>query len=153
MPLALRPDEEPPRDESSARPSSLWLWVSVMSEASESVSTSSFGNCAGSTAAVRRGHTVGPALAAPTASTDHNTRAGMHRREGTSEAASEAVRQAVGGGCQSGWGRLLSVTNAIETGTCRQGDGGWVLAGRSERRGGLPPFQCIPRRGVAINAQ
>ena len=30
----------------------------------------------------------------------------MHRREGASEAAPEAVRQAVGGGCQSGWGRL-----------------------------------------------
>ena len=39
-----------------------------------------------------------------------------------SEAAPEAVRQAVGGGCQSGWGRLLSVTNAIEAGTWRQGD-------------------------------
>ena len=34
------------------------------------------------------------------------------RREGTSEAASEAGRRAVGGGCQSGWERLLSVTNA-----------------------------------------
>ena len=29
------------------------------------------------------------------------------RREATSEVAPEAVRQAVGGGCQSGWGRLL----------------------------------------------
>ena len=38
-------------------------------------------------------------------------------REGTSEAAPEVVRQAVGGSCQSGWGRLLSVTNAIEAGT------------------------------------
>ena len=36
----------------------------------------------------------------------------------------EAVRQAFGGGCQSGWGRLLSVTNAIEAGTGRQGDSG-----------------------------
>ena len=45
-------------------------------------------------------------------------------REGTSEAAPEAVRQVVGGGCQSGWGPLLSVTNAIEAGTCRQGDSG-----------------------------
>ena len=43
------------------------------------------------------------------------------RREGASEAAPEAVRQAVGGGCQSGWGRLLSVTNATEAGTCRSG--------------------------------
>ena len=31
---------------------------------------------------------------------------------------------AVGGGCQSGWGRLLSVTNATEAGTWRQGDSG-----------------------------
>ena len=46
---------------------------------------------------------------------------GCIRREGASEAALEAVRQAVGGGCQSGWGRLLSVTNAIEAGACRQG--------------------------------
>ena len=52
---------------------------------------------------------------------------GCVRREGAaSEAAPEAVRQAVGGGCQSGWGRLLSVTNAIEAGTCRQGDSGWA---------------------------
>ena len=48
-------------------------------------------------------------------------------REGTAEAAPEAVRQAVGGGCQSGWGRLLSVTNAIEPGTWRQGDSGYKL--------------------------
>ena len=47
-------------------------------------------------------------------------------REGTSEAAPAAVRQAVGGGCQSGWGRLLSVTNATEAGTWRQGDSGWA---------------------------
>ena len=47
-------------------------------------------------------------------------------RAGASEAASQAVRQAVGGGCQSGWGRLLSVTNAIEAGTWRQGDSGWA---------------------------
>ena len=39
---------------------------------------------------------------------------GCIKREGASEAAPEAVSQAVGGGCQSGWGRLLSVTYAIE---------------------------------------
>ena len=33
---------------------------------------------------------------------------GCIRREGASEGGPEAVRQAVGGGCQSGWGRLLS---------------------------------------------
>ena len=37
-------------------------------------------------------------------------RQGCMRREWTLEAAPEAVRQVVGGGCQSGWGRLLSVT-------------------------------------------
>ena len=70
---------------------------------------------------------------------------GCIRREGTSEAAPEAVRQAVGGGCQSSWRRLLSVTNAIQSGTCRQGDSGWAEAGRPGRGGGyLTPFQCIP---------
>ena len=47
-------------------------------------------------------------------------------RHSTSEAAPEGVREAVGGGCQSGWGRLLSVTNAIEAGTWRQGNSGWA---------------------------
>ena len=47
-------------------------------------------------------------------------------RERTSEAAPGAGRQAVEGGCQSGWGRLLSVTTAIEPGTWRQGDSGWA---------------------------
>ena len=47
------------------------------------------------------------------------------RRERTSEAAPEAVRQAVGGGCQSGWGRFLSVTNATQAATWRQSDSGW----------------------------
>ena len=45
--------------------------------------------------------------------------------ERTSEVALGAVRQAVGGGCQRGSGLLLSVTNAIEPGTCCQGDSGW----------------------------
>ena len=47
---------------------------------------------------------------------------GCFAREGTSE----AVRQAVGGGCRSGWGRLLSVTNAVEAGNWRRGDSGWA---------------------------
>ena len=38
---------------------------------------------------------------------------GCIRRGGTSEAAPEAVRQAVGGGCQSGRGQLLSVTDMV----------------------------------------
>ena len=67
---------------------------------------------------------------------------GCVRREGPSEAAPEAVRQAVGGGCQSGWGRLLSVTNAVEVGACRQGDSGWALAGRPRGGGGgLAPLR------------
>ena len=41
------------------------------------------------------------------------------------EKTAEAVRWAVGGGCRSGWGRLLSVANAIEAGAWRQGDKGW----------------------------
>ena len=44
---------------------------------------------------------------------------GCVRRKGTAEAAPEAVRSAVGGGCQSGWGRLPSITNAVEPGTWR----------------------------------
>ena len=51
-------------------------------------------------------------------------RQGCIRREGTSEAAPEAVRKAVEGGCQSGWGRLPSVTHAVDLGTWRQGDSG-----------------------------
>ena len=64
-----------------------------------------------------------------------------------------AVRQAVGGGCQSGWGRLPSVANAIEPGTCYRGtvaghrlgtlEGGVPPDGMSHR-GYLHPFQCIP---------
>ena len=51
---------------------------------------------------------------------------GMHQKGRDLRGGPEAVRQAVGGGCQSGWGRLLSVTNAIEAGTWRQGDSGWA---------------------------
>ena len=60
------------------------------------------------------------------------------------------VRQAVGGGCQSGWGRLLSVTNAVEAGTWRQGDSGWAyrLGALEGGWGGLPPFQCNQHRTV-----
>ena len=52
-------------------------------------------------------------------------------RERTSGAAPGAVIQAVGGGCQSGWGRLLSVTNAVEAGTWCSGDSGWAYTWRS----------------------
>ena len=75
---------------------------------------------------------------------------GCIRREG----ASEAVRQAVGGGCQSGWGRLLSVTNAVEAGTCRQEDsavaghrlgalGDQKLALRVARGGGISSCRMV----------
>ena len=69
---------------------------------------------------------------------------GCIRREGTAETAPEAVRQAVGRVCQSGWGRLLSVTNAIEAGTWRHGDSGWAEAGRPGGGGGPPPFPMHP---------
>ena len=59
---------------------------------------------------------------------------GCIRREGASEAAPEAVRQVAGGGCQTGWGRLLSVANATEAGTCRQRDSAGQSGG-----GGVPP--------------
>ena len=100
------------------------------------------------------------------------------RREGTSEAVPEAVRQAVGGGCPSGWGQLLSVTNAVEAGTRRSGrrwlgigwapwtggGGGWhkalvvgsvslcrrLLASRLE--GGAPPLPMHPCPWVCVAA-
>ena len=72
-----------------------------------------------------------PSLEDPPGVVGHAPRAqGCIRREGTSEAAPEAVSWAVGGGRQSGWGRLLSVTNAVDAwhpklpGTWRQGDSG-----------------------------
>ena len=58
----------------------------------------------------------GPTLDRP-ASSGWARAGGCIRREGAPEAAPEAVRGAVGGGCRSGWGRLLSVANAIEPGT------------------------------------
>ena len=68
---------------------------------------------------------------------------GCIRREEASNAAPQAVRQAFGGGCKSGWGRLLSVTNAIEAGTCRQGEAGPSLGAMEGGGGCLPLFQCI----------
>ena len=65
---------------------------------------------------------------------------GCIRREGASEAAPEAFRRAIGGGCQSGWGRLLSVTNAIEAGTCRQGGVAGRRLGALERAAGGGPL-------------
>ena len=51
---------------------------------------------------------------------------------------SEDVAEAVGG-------RLLSVTNTIEVGTWRQGDGAWAWAGRPGGGGGyLPPLPMPP---------
>ena len=69
-------------------------------------------------------------------------------RERTSEAAREAVRQVVGGGCRSGWGRLLWVTNAIEAGAWRRRQ--WLGEGWAPWRGGVPPFQCIPPPPPAV---
>ena len=72
-----------------------------------------------------------------------SARGGCIRRKGASEAAPEAVRQAVGGGYQSGWGRLLSVTNAIEAGAWRQGRQwlgvGWAPYSHKHRRLRMAP--------------
>ena len=65
---------------------------------------------------------------------------GMLGRAGAREEVPKAVRQAVGGGCQSGWRRLLAVTNAIEVGTCCQGDSGWAWGGG----GSLPSNASLP---------
>ena len=72
------------------------------------------------------------------------------RREGTAQAAPEAVRQAVGGGCQSGWGRLLSVTNAIEAGTCRRGDSGWVHHHPPKRKPPHPRNALLSTKGSVL---
>ena len=73
------------------------------------------------------------------------------RRQWASELAPEAIRRAVGGGCQSGWGRLLSVTNAIEAGTWRQGDVASEMRGAahcpSDRPLGNAPCTGTPRVG------
>ena len=61
---------------------------------------------------------------------------GCIRRAGTAEAAPEAARQAVGGDCQSGWGRLqmpLRLALAV-----RETVAGHKL-GALEQVGGLPP--------------
>ena len=66
---------------------------------------------------------------------------GCIRWEGASQPAPEAVQKGAGGGCQSGWGRLLSVTNAIEAGIWRQGASGhrlgmsrrWLFDGKGVR--------------------
>ena len=73
-------------------------------------------------------------------SSQRGAKQGCIRRKGTSKVVPEAVGQAVGGGCQRGWGQLLSVTNAIEAGTWRWGDSGWAKVGRPGGGGGsLPP--------------
>ena len=69
---------------------------------------------------------------------------GCIRREGASEEAPEAV----GGGCQSGWGQLLSVTNATEAGTWREGQ--WLGAPGG---GGLPPLPMHAWEGALQGGQ
>ena len=61
---------------------------------------------AGDQAAWRRGGGVNLVLD-PNTCGARGARQGCIGREGTAEAAPEAVRWAVEGGCQSGWGRLL----------------------------------------------
>ena len=56
----------------------------------------------------------------------------------------------VGGGCRSGWGRLLSVTNAIEPGTCLEGDVAGHRLGALEGGGGTsPPSNASLPRGAS----
>ena len=59
------------------------------------------------------------------------------RREGDLEAAPVLVGQAVGEGCHSGWGWLLSVTNAVAL-AVRQTEAGHKL-GALEGGGGTSP--------------
>ena len=77
---------------------------------------------------------------------------GCIRREWTSDAALGAVGQAVGRGCQSGSGLLLSVTNAIEAGTCRQGDSGLGMGWAPWRRGGGGGGGHVVRWGFGVGA-
>ena len=74
--------------------------------------------------------------------------AGLHWKAG---AAPEAVRRAVGGGCHSSWGWLLSVTNTVEAGTWHQEDSGWAWAGRPGGGGGgtSPPSSASLGVGAA----
>ena len=65
-------------------------------------------------------------------------------REAASDGAPKAVRQAVGGGCQSGWGRLLSVTNAVPADTCRQDNCSWAMCLEPCRGVTPPPLHCSP---------
>ena len=76
---------------------------------------------------------------------DHGQR--CIRRKGTPEAAPEAVRQAVGGGCRSGWGRLLSVTLSLALGV-RGTVARHRLGAVEEGGGGCPlPLHCIADHG------
>ena len=60
------------------------------------------------------------------------------------------VRRGVGDGCQSGWGRLLSVTNRVGAGSCGRGESGWAIGQGLGGRGGggvpppLPMHPCPP---------
>ena len=69
--------------------------------------------------------------------------------QGPPERGPAAVRRAVGGGCQSGLGRLLSVTNATEAGTGRRGDCGLSIGRALWRGGGVTPTPLLmhPWRG------
>ena len=70
-------------------------------------------------------------------------------REGTSEAAPEAVRQAVGGGCQSGWGLgycRLQILLRLAPGV-RETVAEHRLGALEGGGGGVPSlFQCFPAR-------
>ena len=65
-------------------------------------------------------------------------------REGTPEAAPEAVRQAVGGGCQSGWGAVTVGYMPLKLGRGVRGTVTGHRLGALEGGVASPPFQGIP---------
>ena len=75
---------------------------------------------------------------------------GSDARGGTSEEVPEAVGQAVGGGCRSGWGRLLSVT-ILKPALGVRGTVPAHRLGALKGRGNLRPWQCI--RGERVQGK
>ena len=75
---------------------------------------------------------------------------GMHQKGRHLRGGPEAVRQAVGGGCQSGWGRLLSVTNAVGAGTRPQGDNGNAILAPPQPRKRKPGLPCVAAAGAVV---
>ena len=76
-------------------------------------------------------------------------RQGCIRREGASEAAPEAVRQAVGGGCQSGWGGYCRLSMPWKPALAARETVAGHRLGALEGGGDPPPFLVLmPDCGV-----